>query len=384
MDDLIGTLNKAEQEYIHRCQDFAISVIQPLFKQYDINNQFPAEIHKKAREWGILHAGIPKAWGGLGLSHRALALSGMPMAEVCAPTTFTMGFNHGTLRPILQFGTDIQKEKFVKELLAREQYASWCMTEPDISGTALFEIKTTARKTGRTWVISGKKCMIGNGNVAEQFMVLARTFDGDENLGLSIFIVPKDGSVEVSANTEKLGFRCLTTPTIQFHDTSIPLDQVLGEPGQGISILLDSLDYMRCGGGIVILGLIRGVLKDVIPWLEERNVFGGKLIDKSHIQVELGRILAEYCSLKHLLWLCCNRLDEGFSISTEAASLKLLGAELAVKATDRAVQMMGWRGIDDKFPIQKRYRDARQTPIFEGTTEVVAANLLQDFRLNNF
>lgn len=381
MEDFTRKLSKAEQDYYDRCRRFAVEVIAPLHKQYDLSNSFPTDIHRKAREWNILHAGIPVEWGGLGHSNDAMAASGIAMAEVCAPSTFTMGFNHGTLRPILKFGTDEQKKKFVRDLLKNEQYASWCMTEPEVSGSSLFEITTSARKVGNEWILSGKKCMIGNGAVAEQFLVLARTFDGDESLGLSIFVVPKNDRVKVGPNIEKLGFRCLTTPTVEFLDVKVPLENVIGAPGEGIAVLLDSLDYMRFGGGIVIVGLIRGVLKTLIPWLEERNVFGGKLVDKSHVQIELGKLIAESHGVIQLLKKCSSSLMRDEACREEAAALKLLGSELAQKVTDRAVQMMGWRGIDDHYPVQKLYRDARQTTIYEGTTEVIAAGLFQSFRL---
>ena len=374
-------MTKAEQEYCHRCKEFSQAVIKPFYKQYDDNNSFPSLIHEKAREWDILHAGIPVEWGGKGFSPLALVLSGLPMAEVCAPTTFTMGFNHGTLRPVLKYGSNTQKQKFVRELIEQKKYASWCMTEPELSGSSLFEITTTARKAGDSWILNGKKCMIGNGCVSEQFMVLARTVDGDKSLGLSIFVVPKDSTVNVGPNIDKLGFRSVTTPTIEFTNTEIPLENVIGGEGQGIAILLDSLDYMRFGGGIVIAGLILGTFKELLPWLEGRNVFGGKLVGKSHVQIELGKLMAEYHALERLLIYCCGEIAADRSCSVETATLKLLGSELSLKVTDRAVQMMGWRGIDDDYPIQKRYRDARQTTIFEGTTEVVAANIFQSFRL---
>lgn len=373
-------LSNHERAYIEACEAFAQEVIAKHFRAFDRNNRFPDTIHEEARTRGLLNAAIPRDFGGLGLSSRALALGGLAMARVCAPTTFTMGFNHGALRPYLRFGTPAQHERFVRDVVAEGRYGSWCMTEPDKSGSDLLTMASFASKVRGGWVVRGEKCMIGNGSVASLYAVLADARDGEVSLGPTIFAVPRGEGVRVSPNTDKLGFRCLPTPTVHFEDVFVPDDHVIGGIGGAIPVLLDSLDYMRFGGGIVILGLVDGTLADILPWLEERRVYGDvRLVDASHVQIALGRIVGERRALDALLFAIAKHIDEDRPCREEAASLKLLASELAVRATSEAMQMHGWRGIDGAYDTQKRFRDARQTTIYEGTTEVQAMNLFRDY-----
>ena len=373
-------LSPAEERYVDACARFAHDVIAPLHARYDAENCFPQQIHDAARARGLLDAGLPTDLGGQGLGWLALARGGRVMARVCAPTTFTLGFNHGALRPVLFAGTDAQKDRLVKDTLARGGYASWCMTEKDTSGSNLMAIQTRAERRGDAWVVTGDKVMTGNGAVASLFFVLADTWDGSERLGPSIFAVPRGPGVSVGENTDKLGFRCLPTVDVSFAGVEVPADNLIGAAGDGLSVLVDSLDFMRFGGGIVILGLIEGALFDLVPWLEEREVYGGvRLVDDSHAQVSLGRLIAETVALEGLLESVALELEAGRAVSRSAAALKLLGSELALRATAEAMQWHGWRGIDGRFPTQKRFRDARQTSIYEGTNDVIAMNLFRAF-----
>lgn len=373
-------ITEEEADYVRRCQAFATEVIEPLHRKYDEDNSFPAQIHSAAHEHRLLNAGFPVELGGRGMSMLALARGGRWMARVCAPTAFTMGFNHGSLRPVLFAGSSEQKHVFVRELLARRGYASWCMTEQDVSGSNLMAIRTRATRTDRGFVLQGDKCMTGNGAVAELFFVLADAWDGDRRLGPTIFAVPRQPGVSVGDNTDKLGFRCLTTTDVSFCDVEVSVEHVIGAVGDGLTVLVDSLDFMRFGGGIVVLGLVEGALADVVPWLEEREIYGGgRLVDDSHVQVTLGRLVAEAVSLEGLLERVAIALDADRPVSREAGVLKLLGADLALRATAEAMQFWGWRGIDGRFSAQKRFRDARQTSIYEGTSEILAMNVFRGF-----
>lgn len=371
-------LSNREVEYIETCKTFASSYLADNFKRYDEENCFAEDVHEEAFNCGILNAAIPTELGGKGISHIALAEAGMVMAQTCAPITFSMGFNHGTMRPILMFGNEGQKQKYIKTFVEQRRYISWCMTEPDVSGTNLFGIEATATKTSSGWLVRGVKCMIGNGTRSDLFLVLARTIEAGEFVGLSIFIVPKQPGVTVSVNNRKLGFHALPTPTIQF-DVEIPEDNVLGGVGFGVDVLMDSLDYMRFGGGIILVGLCKGSLNDIKQFTTTRHVYGGLLSEKSHIQINVGTLIARALSVELLLKQVATILDGGGRCPQESTSLKLLGSALAQDMTAEAVQIAGWRGIDDDYPMQKRYRDARQATIYEGTNEVLAMNLFNQF-----
>lgn len=381
-DGMWATLPPELRELKERCGAFAREVIAPARDRHDRDNTHPADVLAAARERGLMDLCLPLELGGQGLPLLHLAVAGEELATACAPTAFVMGFNHGALRPIVRAGTPEQRQRFVKELLARGGHASLCMTEEQGSGSNLLQLRTTARADGSGWRLSGEKCMVGNGTVSELFLVLAEAEDGrGRRRGLTFFAVPRGPGVEVGPNIDKVGFRCLTTPTIRFRDVVLGEEHVIGGVGEAEALLFDSLDYMRLGGAPVILGLTVGGLRDVLPWLEERRVApDDALVTKGEVQQLLGGIMAEVQAVRGLMWRAAELVDRGADCSLETASTKLLASELAVRATYEFVQLMGWRGLDARWPAVKRWRDARATTIYEGTSAVQRLNLGRTLR----
>lgn len=374
-------LTNEERTWKEKCRRFADEVIRQHYRRCDEDNCFPMEVHIAAHDWGLMNASFPEELGGLGMSHRAMAIGGEELGAVCAPTAFTMGFNHGSLQPVLHAGTSEQKQFFVRDLLSRREYASLCMTEPDVSGSDLFSIQTTARRNDRGWTLNGTKCMTGVGTESSVFFVFADTEMRGKRCGLSIFAVPRGEGVSVSPNIDKLGFRCVTTPTITFSDVQVPHEYLIGGVGQAEIILLRTLDFMRFGGVSVILGLVVGGLRDILPWLEHRRTAQGELlVNKSHIQLGLGRIYSELQTIRLLLWRAAALIDAGLPCGAETSIAKYKASTLALEATQEFVQLQGWRGLDAEYPAQKRLRDARATAIFEGTNEIMLLHAFRDFR----
>lgn len=376
-------LTEEEQAFVEACRDFARQVIGPLAHRWDEENAFPAEVHEEAARWGLTYAGFPRELGGRGLSHLAMAKGGLEMARICAPTTFTLAFDQGALRPAMVAGTPEQRDRLVRDLIAVKGHASWCMTEPDSSGSNILAQKTRATRVEGGWAIDGDKCMVGMGTVASVFFVLADAWDEEQRLGPTIFAVPKEAGVEVGPNPLKIGFRCLPTPDVHFRGVRVPDDAVIGTPGKGLPILLDSLDYMRLGGGVVILGIVRGALDDLGPWLDERPVYGEqRLGDTSHVQITVGRLLARATAVETLLFEAAESLDAQRPARETLAALKLLAADLALETTQTAAQLFGWRGVREDYSAAKRLRDARQTSVYEGTSEIMAMNLYRGWSLS--
>ncbi len=283
-----------ERTWKEKAAEFADTVLRKHLREYDERNCFPEKIHEAAHDAGLMNIAIPKEFGGHGVSQKIIAVAGEELATVCSPSAFTMGFNHGSLQPILVAGTEAQKNIFVKDLLDRRGYASICLSEPDSAGSNLMAIRTRADRTADGWRITGEKCMVGNGCRSELFLVLADTFVDGRRSGLSFFAVPRGEGVTVSPNTDKIGFRCLTTPSISFREVGVPDDHRIGEVGGAEEILLQTLDYIRFGGTPVILGITVGALRDIVPFLETRKVFPDEpLIQKSHIQLQLGDLYSE-------------------------------------------------------------------------------------------
>ncbi len=381
-------LSPAELEWKAVCRRFAAEAIAPRAREYDERNDFPRAVHERARapEWGLLNTAIPEALGGRGMTHRALVVGGEELAAACAPIAFTMGFNHGALRPVLEAGTEEQKGRFVRDLVGRGGYAAIALTEEGTSGSNLLaEVATRAVSTPGGYSIRGAKCMVGNGAVADLFVVLADTVVDGRRRGPSFFVVPRGAEgVRVGPNPLKIGFRALTTPTVHLDDVEVPPENVLGAVGGAEDVLLRSLDYIRFGGASVILGIAVGALRDVVPWVEERRVYPGEpLVAKSHVQLDLADLYTQVQLVRLMLWRAADLLDAGKPCSTETSMAKLAASRLAVEATNRVVQMHGWRGLvadDDRFRAEKRLRDARVTTVYEGTSEVQLLHIFRELR----
>lgn len=374
-------LTPEERAWKSTCRAFADEAIRPWVRACDVENRFPAEVHAAARAQGLLDVALPAALGGGGRTLRALAVGGEELAAVCAPTAFGLGFNHGALRPVLFAGTPAQQERLAGGLLRRGGYAALCLTEEEASGSGVLECATVARRAGGGWRLSGTKVMVGNGTEADLFLVLAQAEVDGARRGPTFFAVPRGPGVSVGENTDKLGFRCVPTPTVRLEEAAVDDDDVIGEVGQAEPVLLDVLDFIRFGGASVILGIVVGALRDMVPWVERRRVGSGEpLVGKSDVQMALGQLLAELHAVRHLLWRAADLLDAGRPCPTETAAAKLLGSELALRAADLAVQLLGWRGIDAGWPAEKRLRDARATTIYEGTSQVQRLNLFRALR----
>jgi alkylation response protein AidB-like acyl-CoA dehydrogenase len=367
-----------DRAFVEDCRRFAADVLAPNTRRWDEANAFPVEAHDEARRRGIAYAGLPRELGGRGVSHEGLVRGGLEMARVCAPATFTLAFPHGSLRPLLVAGTTAQRDRWVRDLVADGGHASWCMTEPDRAGSNLLSIGARAVRVDGGFRIDGHKVMVGMGTVARVFFVLTEAWDGDRRLGPTIFAVPRGPGVHVGENPPKIGFRCLPTPDVRFEGVVVPPDAVVGGVGGGVPVLLDSLDTMRLGGGVVILGLVKGALDDARPWLHEREIYGGqRLSDASHVQILLGRLLGRLEAAEALLIAVARDLDAGRRVGRQLAALKLVASDLAIEATSEVAQLWGWRGVREDHSATRRLRDARQTSIYEGTNEVLAMNLFR-------
>jgi alkylation response protein AidB-like acyl-CoA dehydrogenase len=288
-----------------------------------------------------------------------------------------MGFNRGALHPVLVAGTPEQQQVFVRDLLRAGGYAALALTEPDMSGSNVMTLETTAVRTDSGWRIDGTKCMVGNAGVADLFLVLARVEDGGRSRGLGFFAVPRSAGVEVGPNTDKLGFRAVETPVVRFRGAEVGDTHRIGAPGAGPATLVETLACIRVGGAAVISGIAAGALADALPWVAERRVYGGTLGQKSHVQLQLGALYGRLLSVRQMIREAAALRDAGVPYAIEASVAKLEASKLALDATAQVSQLFGWRGIDNDWPIQKRFRDARQTPIFEGTTELQCLNLFR-------
>jgi len=366
-----------DHPWLPRCRAFAAEVIAPHHVRFDRENRFPDTIHEAAHDAGIINQDFPVALGGAGLDDELMVAGAEALATACAPTAFTLGVNRGALHPVLVAGNTDQKKVFVADLLAQRKYAALCLTEPEVSGSNLLGVESRAVRTDAGWLVSGIKSMVGNGGVASLYMVLARAEIEGRNAGLTFFAVPRGDGVSVSANPDKLGFRAVETPTVTLDQVEITDDHRVGEIGSGAELMIETLASIRVGGAAVITGLVVGALLDALPWVETRAVYGSTLLQKSHVQLQLGDLYGRLQAVRAMTREAATRRRTGAPYAEHAGIAKLHASTLAVDATAQIAQLFGWRGVVNDFPIQKRFRDARQTPIFEGTSEIQRLNLFR-------
>jgi acyl-CoA dehydrogenase len=380
LDETAQTRGFEGEQYVEACRRFAREGIEPRYRRHDVESTFPADIHEEAWRRGLLYPAIPREFGGAGVPIRVAAVGIEILASVCAPTTFSLMFNNAALRPILLGGSDEQKHVFVKELLERRECASICLTEEQ-GGSNLLALTTRAQPSGGRWRLHGTKVMVGNGTESRLFVVLADALQEDgKSLGPTFFAVPRSyAGVIVGENTDRISFRAVTTPSVTFDDVVVGGEHVIGPVGGALPILLPTLSFLRMATGPILLGIVSGALNDAFDWIRERRVHGGSLGSKSHVQIALGEIIARQMAIRSLGQHAASLAEQGQPYEQEASAVKLLAGELAVDATSLGVQLFGWRGVDSRFPIQKRFRDARQATIFEGTSEVQCLGLAQHY-----
>ena len=345
--------NTESMNWTERCARFASEVIAPWVRTIDKENRFPHEVHTAARKWGLLDQDFPVDLGGAGLSPHEAVAGAEVLARTCAPIAFTMGFNRGALHPIMVAGRPDQKRAFVGELIAEHRYAALCLTEAEGSGSNLLQVATTAVRSNQGWRIDGQKVMVGNGGVASQFQVLARVIENDRPRGLAFFVVPRSERVMVGPNTDKLGFRAVETPVVRFDGVEVSDFHRIGSPGSGEQVVLQTLDFIRVGGASVICGIVAGALVDGVDWARERAVYGGALMTKSHVQIQLGELYARLQMTREMVRVAVTRLTAGQPYGEAASVAKLAASKLAVDTTAAISQLFGWRGIDNGIPHSK-------------------------------
>lgn len=329
-------LTAESHQWRDKCLQFGREVVAPRYARYDEENRFPSEIHALAHEAGIPNADFSQDLGGQGLSDVDSVIGVEALASTCAATAFTLGFNRGALQPILAAGTLEQKQEFIGRLIRERRYASLCLTERS-AGSNLMETSTVAVRTQRGWILNGEKVMVGNGTVSTQYQVLARAEENGKFLGLTFFIVPRQEGVVVGPNSKKLGFRAVETPTIRFEEVELRDEHRLGQVGSGASVMLDTLHAIRVGGAATILGIVVGTLRELMPWVREREVYGGALINKSHIQLALGDFYGRLELVRGMVLEAARLRQQGEPCGHASSIAKLYASELALDVTAEAV-----------------------------------------------
>lgn len=354
-------------------REFAEAELAPIAAEIDQNHRFPAETLPKLAEQGLLGMPWPQEYGGSGIDFVSYAIAIEELSRVCASTGVIVE-SHTSLAssPIHDFGTEEQKRKYLPGLCSGELLGAFGLTEPN-AGSDAGATETTAVRDGQGYLLNGQKIFITDATYCDVIIVFART-DPDPKLGtrgISAFIVDKGlEGVSVGAPEDKLGIRGADTASLYFSDVQLPADSLLGREGEGFKIAMATLDGGRVGVAAQAVGIAQGALEASVAYAKERVQFGRPIATKQAIQWMLADMSTEIEASRLLTYRAAHLEQTGERFGTAAAQAKLLAAQTATKVASSAIQVHGGNGYTTEYPVERAYRDARITGIYEGTDEV--------------
>jgi butyryl-CoA dehydrogenase len=375
------TLSEDEKLIQDAARELAVKEIAPRAAHFDETMIFPHENVKKLAELGFLGMCVEEQWGGAGLSTLAYVLAMEEISKACASTGVIMSVNNSLVcDPIAKFGTDEQKEKFLKPLAKGEKLGAYCLTEPE-AGSDAQNLRTAAVREGDHYVLNGTKNFITNGQVADYYIVYAKTDPDAGHKGISAILVEAESGGLTRGNKEHtMGIRASSTCTLFFSNVKVPVSNLLGKEGEGFKIALATLDGGRIGIAAQALGIAQAALDEATRYAQERTTFGKPIADLQAIQWMIADSVTEIDAARLLTWRAAMKKDSGDRYSVESSMAKLAASRTAVVVADRAVQIHGGYGYVREYAVERHYRDAKITELYEGTSEiqrmVVARNLL--------
>lgn len=363
-------------------REFAQAAVAPIAAEIDRAHRFPEELLPQLAELNLLGVPYPEEVGGAGADNLSYVLVIEELARVCASTAVIVSA-HTSLGtwPIYQFGTEAQKDKYLPKMTSGEWIGAFALTEPG-AGTDAAAGKTTAVLDGDEWVLDGSKIFITNGGYADVYIVTAMTDASKGTKGISAFIVEKDApGFAVGEKEHKMGIKASSTTPLYFSNCRIPKDAILGEPGQGFKVAMQTLDGGRIGIAAQALGIAQGALDAATKYAKERVQFGKPIASQQAIQWMIADMATQIEAARLLVYRAALNKDNGLPYSKEAAMAKLFAAETASSVASKAVQIHGGYGYTENYPVERAMRDAKITEIYEGTSEVqrmvIAASVLR-------
>ncbi|MBR3397541.1 MAG: acyl-CoA dehydrogenase [Lachnospiraceae bacterium] len=356
-------------------RDFAINEVKPLAQEIDEEERFPAETIEKMGKYGFMGIPIPKEYGGQGADVLAYIMCVEEMAKVCGTTAVALSAHTSLcMDPIMTFGTEEQKQKYIPGLASGKLLGAFGLTEPG-AGTDAQGQQTKAVLDGDEWVLNGSKCFITNGSYADVYIIIAVTGiiekRGKKMKEISSFIVEK-GTPGFTFGTKekKMGIRGSATYELIFTDCRIPKENLLGQKGKGFNIAMHTLDGGRIGIAAQALGLAEGALEATINYTKERKQFGRSISAFQNTQFQLADLATKVEAAKLLVYKAAIAKQNQSYYGVEAAMAKLFASETAMEVTTKCVQLFGGYGYIREYDVERMMRDAKITEIYEGTSEV--------------
>jgi alkylation response protein AidB-like acyl-CoA dehydrogenase len=380
MDYLLTDEQKMARDMARK---FADTELKPIADRLDREHTHSPEVVKALGEMGVMGVAVPVEYGGGGMDYVSYALIVSEISRACGGTgTLVAAHNSLYCYPMLKFGTEEQKQKYLVPAASGQSVGCYALTEAN-AGSDPAALRTTARLDGDSWVINGEKKFISNGNIAD-YVVFAATTDRSKGYkGISQFVcdVRETPGYKVGRVEEKMGINASGTAELIFEDARIPKENILGEPGSGLRQMLATLDSGRISIASQALGIGRAILEESLEYAQQREQFGRPISEFQAIQWKLADMATQLDAAELLIWRAALLEDKGLPFEKEAAMAKMFASDVAMHAAIEGVQILGGYGYCRDYPMERHMRDAKITQIYEGTNEiqrlVIARNLLK-------
>jgi len=361
-----------EQKLLEKSvREFAESEVRPLAKELDETGHFPRELFRKAADLGLTGVAFPEAEGGAGFDHVAYTIVIEEISRCCASTGVILSVQNSLFcDPIYRFGTAEQKKKFLRPFARGEKIGCYALTEPQ-AGSNAAALRTRAIKKGDKYLINGTKAWITNGGVADAAIAYVNTDPAKGEKGITAIVVEKGTpGFQVGKEEKKLGINATACSELVFTDCEVPESNRIGNEGEGYKVALSTLDGGRIGIAAQAAGIAQGAFEAALRWSQERMAFGHPIAQFQAIQFMLADMVTEIDAARLLVRKAAWKQDSGSRFSLEAATAKLFASEMATRVAHKAIQIHGGYGYSREYPVERAYRDARITEIYEGTSEI--------------
>ncbi|UQN07899.1 acyl-CoA dehydrogenase [Deinococcus sp. QL22] len=363
-------LSDEQRMIVQHVREYCRAEIAPKAAEFDRSGEYPHEQLRGLADLGLMGATVPEEWGGAGLDSVTYALCLEEIAAADASVAVIVSVQNGLPEQmILRYGTDAQREQYLRPLATGQHIGAFCLTEPGAgSDAASLRLKAEAADDG--WILNGSKAWITSGGQAHTYLVMART-GGAGARGVSCFVVPHDApGLSFGKPEEKLGLHAAHTTTVNFDGVRVGADQLIGEEGQGLIIALASLDAGRIGIAMQALGIARSALEHAARYALEREQFGKRISEFEGVSFKIAQMAAHTEAARMVALKAAWLKDAGQPYGKEASIAKLLASDAAVNCSRDAIQIFGGNGYSRDYPVERLYRDAKVTEIYEGTSEI--------------
>ena len=374
-----------EQQLLQRSiREFAEAEVKPYAKEIDETGRFPRDTFKKASALGLAGVALPENYGGAGMDHICYTIVVEEISRVCASTGVILSVQNSLYcDPIYRFGTEEQKNRFLVPFARGEKIGCYALTEPQ-AGSNAAALSTKAVRKGDVYIVNGTKAWITNGGAADAAIVYVNTHPEKGEKGITALVVEKGTQgFAVGKEEKKLGIHATACTELSFTDCEVPAANRIGNEGEGYKVALSTLDGGRIGIAAQATGISQGAFEAALSYAQQRQAFGHPIADFQAIRFMLADMATEIDAARLLARRAAWKQDSGARFTMEASIAKLFASEMATRVTHRAIQIHGAYGYSREYPVERAYRDARITEIYEGTSEiqrlVIAAWVLKSY-----